>query len=140
MNKSSSSAAALGLAAFITVLATYLVTLSVLLKSDLDILQSSLRGGFVEQKLKARNSLKCDQAHNNDYHEFGHSLPLLFKSGLDIFQISLRGGFAQQKLKAKNSLKCDQEAYSNDCHQFWSHFAVPLKLIREVLAQSTHKS
>jgi len=111
--------------------------LSLLFKSGLDILQISLRGGFAEQNLKAKNSLKCEQAHNNDYHELGHSLPLLFKSGLDIFQISLRGGFAQQKLKAKNSLKCDQ-AYSNDCHQFLSHFAS--KLIREVLAKSTHKS
>jgi hypothetical protein len=58
------------LARFITVLATYLVTLYVLLKSDLDIVQIRLRGVFAEQNLKAKNSLKCDQAHINDCHQF----------------------------------------------------------------------
>jgi hypothetical protein len=120
-NESSSPGAALGLARFITVLATYLVTLYELHKSDLLILQIHLRGEFVEQKLNPSYIFKCDQAHDNDYHEFGHSLPLLLKSGLYILQISLRGGFAEQKLKAKHSLKCDQ-AHINGCHQFWSHF------------------
>jgi hypothetical protein len=50
-NESSGPAAALGLSRFITVLATYLVTLYVVLKSDLDIEQIRLRGEFFEQKL-----------------------------------------------------------------------------------------
>jgi hypothetical protein len=48
----------------------YLLTLATLglLKPDLDVQQTYLRGGFVEQKLASSFSFKCDQIHNNHCH------------------------------------------------------------------------
>ncbi len=45
----------------------------VLLKSDLDVRQTHLRGWFVEQKLPLNRSFRCDQIYNNNCYIFGHT-------------------------------------------------------------------
>ncbi len=64
LNKSSHSAAALGVTKFIVIIAMNLVTLFVLLKSNLDVQQSHFWGWFIEQKLMLNTSLRCDQSYN----------------------------------------------------------------------------
>jgi hypothetical protein len=45
----------------------------VLLKSDLDVQQTCLRGVFLTSKSDLRSTTKCDQHHIYDHYEFDHN-------------------------------------------------------------------
>ncbi len=48
------------------------------------VIYSVTRGWFVQQKLMLRCSFRCDQIHNSQYYESGHTIVLLLKSDLDV--------------------------------------------------------
>jgi hypothetical protein len=74
--KSSCVAAALGVTEFVPIIYMYLVTLFVLLKSDIDVKQTHLRPQRPVcwiSKSDLSSTTKCDLTHIYDWFEFGHT-------------------------------------------------------------------
>jgi hypothetical protein len=74
LNKSSNLAVAFAVTTFITIIDIFLVTLLVLLISDLDVPQAGHIVWPIKQKLKLSSSFCSDQIHNNHSYAFGHTL------------------------------------------------------------------
>jgi hypothetical protein len=92
LNKRSCLAHALGVTKFIIILDMILVTLLVVLKSDLDVQQAHLCGWFVEQKFMLSSSFRRYHTHNCHILLWSH-FSLLLKLDLDVQQP--RGGFVE---------------------------------------------
>jgi hypothetical protein len=74
LNKSSCLAPALGVSKFIIITNMIMVTIVVLLKSDLDAQQTHLRGQFVEKRLVLSSSFRCNQINYCERYDFDHTL------------------------------------------------------------------
>jgi len=96
----------------ITIIATILVTLVVLLKSDLDVQQPHIWGGFVERKLVLSFSFRCDQIQERNCYEYGHTL-LCYLRQTWMFNNPIWSRFVGQKLVLSFSLRCEQSRDRN---------------------------
>ncbi len=79
-----------------------------LLKSDLGVQQTHLRGLLEEQKLMLSCSFRCGRVCSNHCYDFWSDFVMLLRSDLGVQQIHLRGWFVEQILMLSLIFRCDQ--------------------------------
>ncbi len=119
---SSCLAVALGVTQFITIIVMNWVTLSVLLKSDLDVKQAHLRGGLVDKKFMLSCRFRCDQIQQSLPWIESHFVALL-KSDLDIQQTQFSLLIISSYLALALSVTKFKSHYHKFIHTFLCHLS-----------------